>query len=197
MKNEIRLLAKKRRKNIEDISKEILNNFITLQRKLDYYVVGLYYPIRNEVNVLPIIEYLKEINKVVCLPVVNERLIFRKWEAGDPLRENSFKVLEPTNGDILSPDLLIIPLLAFDRKLNRLGYGKGHYDRTISNLNSINVGVAHSIQEFEDIPVEPHDQKLDFVITEKEIIYESKESGDRGISSPYPYGTIRSTISWA
>ena len=99
---------------------------------------------------------------------------FYKWYKNDPLLINKYGILEPEITNIVYPDILFVPLVAFDKKLNRLGYGGGFYDRYIQKISKIKkvvkVGLAFSFQKLKTIPVNKHDKKLDIIITEKEII---------------------------
>ena len=99
----------------------------------------------------------------------------KSWVFKDPLYVSSFGTLEPkkTNREI-NPDLVLVPLLAYDNKLNRLGYGKGYYDRSLQKLTNkkkvISLGVAYSFQKHKRIPINKHDFKLDYIFTEQGII---------------------------
>lgn len=117
---------------------------------------------------------LQDLDRVICLPQVTaDELVFRKWE-GEPLQQSQYNFLEPSS-DLpqIIPDLVVVPLLAFDSKVHRLGYGKGHYDRTLHELrqrhNLTTIGYACSFQEVAEIPREPHDEKLDYIVTEKAL----------------------------
>ena len=99
---------------------------------------------------------------------------FIQWSSNEPLVINRFGIPEPSNGKIKFPDILLIPLLSFDKKLNRVGYGGGFYDRYIHKIKRIKkpllVGLAYSFQRVKNIPINEYDKKLDFVITERNII---------------------------
>ena len=99
---------------------------------------------------------------------------FYKWSFSNPLKINKYGIPEPEINDIVYPDVLLIPLVAFDKDLNRLGYGGGYYDRLIEKLSKrkkiMKIGLALSVQEIEKVPTNKYDQKLDFIITEKYII---------------------------
>ena len=129
------------------------------------------------------IEYFKDNNITTALPVVDSNsnsMVFKKWFKKEKLQKSHIGTYEPlrTNKTIF-PQVIIVPMLMFDRKLNRLGYGAGYYDQSILNLkryfnkkqkNFITIGLAYSEQETRSIPYESHDQKLDFIVTEKEIL---------------------------
>ena len=99
---------------------------------------------------------------------------FIQWSSKEPLVINKFGIPEPSDGKIKFPDILLIPLLSFDTKLNRVGYGGGFYDRYIHKLKSkkkpLLVGLAYSFQRVRSIPLNRYDKKLDFVVTERKII---------------------------
>jgi 5-formyltetrahydrofolate cyclo-ligase len=99
---------------------------------------------------------------------------FFKWSNNDPLIINKFGIPEPISSKIFYPDILLVPLVGFDHDLNRLGYGGGFYDRYIEKIEKIKkvikIGLAFSFQKINNIPLNQYDKKLDFIITEKEIL---------------------------
>ena len=101
---------------------------------------------------------------------------FKSWVYKEPLYVNKFGILEPKNSKKkIIPDLIMVPLVAFDNHLNRIGYGKGYYDRSLKkirkiNKNAITLGIAYSFQKCTQIPVNDNDFRLDYIITEKGII---------------------------
>jgi len=135
-------------------------------------LVAAYWPIRDEIDAKPLLTRLMDSGQPVCLPVVmgrDEPLIFRLWEQDTPLYEAGFGTLVPAeSAPVVTPEFMIIPLLGFDKTGTRLGYGRGHYDRTIATMEKkpVLVGYAFSAQELETIPREPHDVPLDYLITE-------------------------------
>lgn len=135
-------------------------------------VVAAYWPIRDEIDCKPLLTRLMDSGQPVCLPVVlgdEEPLELRLWENGQPLYPSGFGTLAPAEtAPIVVPDIVIIPLLAFDRLGTRLGYGKGYYDRTLARIESkpLLVGYAFAGQELEFIPREDHDMPLDMLVTE-------------------------------
>ncbi len=135
-------------------------------------VVAGYLPIRTEADPLPAMTLLAEDNRI-AVPVVlgaGQPLLFREWRPGCPLRKGAFDVMVPAEGAELVPELIIAPLVAFDRDFYRLGYGGGFYDRTLEKLRALGqveaIGFAYDAQCFEDLPLEPTDQALDGVVTE-------------------------------
>jgi 5-formyltetrahydrofolate cyclo-ligase len=136
-------------------------------------VIAGYMPIRTEIDPLPAMTALHEGGARLAVPVIagaGQPLDFREWRPGAPLVEGPFGALIPEDGDWLVPDTLIVPLVAFDAGLNRLGYGGGFYDRTLERLRSAGptraVGFAFAAQELPAIPAESTDQTLDALVTE-------------------------------
>ena len=139
--------------------------------------VAFYYPINTEVDPFPIARLLKERNLNYCLPVVqklNSPLIFREWKEDTKLVISNFGAKIPSEGDLIVPDLMLIPLLAYDDFGYRLGYGGGFYDRTILNFKQnvekkiFTVGLAFSCQKYSGkLPINKNDKKIDSVLTEK------------------------------
>jgi len=140
--------------------------------------VSGYYPIGSEANALPLLRVLAERGYTVALPVVPRRgepLVFRRWRATDAMDAGPFGIREPrADAPSVRPDLILTPLLAFDRRGNRLGYGGGFYDVTIRSLREFQpvlaVGIAYSAQEVELVPHGERDVPLDWVVTEREAI---------------------------
>ena len=141
-------------------------------------VVSVYWPIRSELNTRPLIDALTAAGFCVTLPVmhkVRQPLVFRAFTPGDDLVKGPFGLSEPSDDKpAYDPDIVFSPLAAFDRRGFRLGYGGGIYDATLSTLRAkkavIAVGVAYSCQEADHVPIEPHDQRLDAVMTEQETL---------------------------
>ena len=139
--------------------------------------VGGYYPSNYEIDDLDILNLLEKKNFKVSLPIIkrDNKMNFYKWSSSkDPLKINKFGIPEPVSSEIFYPDILLVPLLAYDRNLNRLGYGGGYYDRYIEKLEKIKkvikIGLAFSFQKISSIPISQYDKRLDFIITEKEIL---------------------------
>ena len=136
--------------------------------------VAGYWPITNEADVKPLLATLHDHGCTCLLPVVIARdtaLVFRQWQPGDVLTPSDLDIPEPgTDKATGQPEVLLVPLLAFDSQGNRLGYGGGFYDMTLTELrresNITAIGIAYSRQEVDLIPNESFDQRLDWVITE-------------------------------
>jgi 5-formyltetrahydrofolate cyclo-ligase len=138
--------------------------------------VGAYWPIRSEVDPRPLMEALLDRGQDVALSqILHPHLSFRLWQPGDVLVKGGFGVREPgPDAPEVFPSALLVPLVAFDRRGGRIGYGKGHFDRAIAALEAqhpvLTIGLAYAVQEIEQVPVEPHDRLLDVIITEAELI---------------------------
>ena len=138
--------------------------------------VGGYWPIRSEVDSRPLMEALLDRGQDVALSqIIHPHLSWRLWRPGDVLIKGGFGVREPgPDAPGVFPSALLVPLVAFDRRGARLGYGKGHFDRAIAALDAkhpvLTIGLAYAVQEIEEVPVEPHDRMLDVIVTESELI---------------------------
>ncbi len=138
-------------------------------------VVAGYWPIGDEVDDRPLLERLGRLGCIGALPVVVGRgapLEFRRWAAGDPLEEGPHGTRHPASAAArVVPDMLLLPLLGFDRHGGRLGYGGGYYDRSLEALRGLHpvvaVGLGYAAQEFARLPCEGHDQRLDWIVTEQ------------------------------
>ena len=141
-------------------------------------IIGGYYPSNYEVNILKFLEEASKKRFRITLPVIksSNKMSFKLWVFKEPLYVNQFGILEPKNSKRkIIPDLIMVPLVAFDKRLNRIGYGKGYYDRSLRKIskikkNAISLGIAYSFQKCKKIPVNKHDFKLDYIFTEKGII---------------------------
>jgi 5-formyltetrahydrofolate cyclo-ligase len=136
--------------------------------------IGLYAPYGDEAPALRYAKLLKEEDIATALPTVNgDDLIFRQWQFGDDVSAGPFGIMEPaTEQPIITPDILIVPLLGFDAKGSRLGQGGGYYDRYLArHPNCAVIGLAWSVQQVADIPTEPHDRKMHAIITEQSVIF--------------------------
>ena len=141
-------------------------------------VVSGFSPMRSEINPVPLMRRLADSGASFALPVVQGRgapLVFRAWAFGEPLVPGAWGIREPTaEAPTVAPDLLLVPLAAFDRRGFRLGYGGGYYDRTLTALRGLKsivaVGLGFAAQEVARVPDLPYDARLDFVLTEREAI---------------------------
>ncbi len=149
--------------------------------------VSGYWPLRDELDPRPILSALATRGQRLCLPVVVESgalLVFRGWKPDVSLEPAAFGTQVPgADCPVLEPDLLLVPLLAFDRRGFRLGYGGGFYDRTLATLRGrrpvLAVGLAFAAQEVDAVPVEAGDEPLDRIVTEREVM--TPERGAAGV----------------
>ncbi|MDW3183590.1 5-formyltetrahydrofolate cyclo-ligase [Roseobacter sp.] len=135
-----------------------------------------YMPIRTEIDPRPAMSEAAA-HGPVGIPVIlgaGQPLKFARWEPDMPLVEGAFGALIPEDPDYFEPEILIVPLVAFDGQGGRLGYGGGFYDRTLEQLRArrgtLAIGFAYAAQEAAQLPLEPTDQTLDFIVTETEMI---------------------------
>jgi 5-formyltetrahydrofolate cyclo-ligase len=153
-------------------------------------IVSGFMPMKSEINPLPLMKTLADAGARLALPVTGQRgqpLVMRAWRWGEPLASGVWSIREPMpQAELLEPDILLVPLIAFDRAGARLGYGGGYYDLTLSALRSrkavIAVGLAFAAQEIAAVPTTPRDGMLDLVLTERETIdlrSGSRRSGSR------------------
>jgi 5-formyltetrahydrofolate cyclo-ligase len=141
-------------------------------------IVSGFMPMKTEINPLSLLRKLAEAGAALALPVVAGRgkpLIMRAWQWGEPLGSGVWGIREPKpEAEEVDPDILLVPLLAFDRTGFRLGYGGGYYDLTIAGLRARKtiaaVGIAFAAQEVPRVPTTPRDARLDLVLTEHDVI---------------------------
>ena len=141
-------------------------------------VVSGFSPFRSEISPLPLLRRLADAGVSLALPVVAGRgqpLTMRSWSFGAPLVSGVWGIREPpADAPEVFPDILIVPLLAFDRRGYRLGYGGGFYDRTIARLRTMKpvaaIGIAFAAQQIDEVPITPRDERLDLVLTESRTI---------------------------
>ena len=163
-----------RKKKYFEISSQFFHPLIKLlkkKKKITTNTLSLYYPSNYEVNVLSLFQLIKKIKIKTLLPVIkpNNQMSFVEWQYLDPLKVNEFGILEPCLASKpLFPDFMLVPLLAFDSNNNRLGYGKGFYDKFLEKKkNIITIGIAFSFQKYNKLPVSNLDIKLDYILTEE------------------------------
>ena len=148
-----------------------------------------YMPIRTEIDPLPAMEEASA-HGPVCVPVISARgepLDFARWVPGTEMVEGPFGAAIPAKLELIEPEILIVPLVAFSRSGARLGYGGGFYDRTLARLRArratLAIGFAFAAQEDEALPTEATDEPLDLIVTEAEVITPGQ---GRALSSPRP-----------
>tara|TARA_B110000971_G_scaffold125045_1_gene127989 strand:+ start:550 stop:1095 length:546 start_codon:yes stop_codon:yes gene_type:complete len=161
-------------KNIQVNFNQILE--ILRKEKITRGIIGGYYPVNFEVDDLVILKKFEKDKFNISLPVIKKKfqMNFYKWSFSDLLKINKYGIPEPETKKIVNPDVLLIPLVAFDKNLNRLGYGGGYYDRLIKKLSKkkkiIKIGLAFPFQKINKVPTNIYDQKLDYIVTNKYII---------------------------
>ena len=178
-KSKIRNKILKLRKNNTNKNFKInLNKFLSFLKinRYNFKNLGGYYPSNFEIDDLEILKVLEKKKFKISLPIIkkNNQMDFFEWSNDDPLKINKYGIPEPISLKILYPDILLVPLVAYDKDLNRLGYGGGFYDRYIEKIEKIKkvikIGLAFSYQKLKSVPINQHDKKLDYIVTEKEIL---------------------------
>ena len=190
MKNGARKAARAVRKAAAarrpDGAQDMTTRFLSEVSLRDGAIVSGYWPIQSEIDPRPLLRVLADRGHRLCLPVIvgdSQPLIFREWREGEILNHAGFNTFEPHDGcEELQPEVLLVPLLAFDRKGYRLGYGGGFYDRTLEKLrgraasNQVPysrrpqaIALAYEAQEIQAVPVNSTDQPMDLVVTESEL----------------------------
>tara|TARA_B100000989_G_scaffold250873_1_gene198764 strand:+ start:44 stop:607 length:564 start_codon:yes stop_codon:yes gene_type:complete len=155
---------------------DVTTIILEIKSKLKISSIGIYHPIKSEISPLKIIEICKNLSIEICLPIINKNtneLIFSKFDDKKCLTKNKYGIIEPTKINQITPDVIFAPMVGFDKNLNRLGYGKGYYDKVISKLRKIKkifvIGLAYDNQMVRSIPIYNHDEKMDIILTDKKI----------------------------
>lgn len=160
----------------KEASGKVCNFFLThISISADAVVAG-YWPVRGELDDLPILYALLPRGYSCALPhVVAEGmpLLFRPWHEGSAMTAGKYDIPEPVSDQVLTPDIILVPMAVFDKTGHRIGYGSGFYDRTIARLREVKpviaVGIAYDIQECDVIPAEDNDIRMDIIITDKNV----------------------------
>ena len=178
-KSEIRKKLLKARKLHNDKNLVIkFSNIVKIlkKEKVNRKIIGGYYPYNHEVDPIQILNKLEKLGYQISLPKIkkNNQMDFLYWSTKEPLSINKYGIPEPSSDQIVYPSILLVPLVAFDNHLNRIGYGGGYYDRYIKkvkkNKKIILIGLAYSFQKVKKIPANKYDMKLDFIVTDKNFI---------------------------
>jgi len=170
----LKIREKNNKKNIRIDFNKIIK--ILKKEKMTKKIIGGYYPVNFEVDDLELLKKFEKNRFNISLPVIkkNFQMNFYRWSFSELLKVNKYGIPEPETKNIVYPDILLIPLVAFDKNLNRLGYGGGYYDRLIEKLskkkNIIKIGLALPVQKIDKVPINIYDQKLDYILTNKYII---------------------------
>ena len=148
----------------EELKKKIFKNKI----------VGSYYPVNFEADTFQLMRMFKQKGYKLSLPVISSKydMNFYTWNLNDPLYVNKYGIPEPKSKIKVIPSILLIPMVAYDKRLNRLGYGGGYYDRFLKKYekkNILKIGLAITCQEVKKLPLNSFDRKMDFVLTEKKL----------------------------
>ena len=177
LRNKSLLLRKKKYLTVKKFNYNLIFRLIRKHFHSKKITIGGYYPSNYELNIIKFLEEASKKKFRITLPVIksSNKMFFKSWIFKEPLYVNQFGILEPKNSiKEIIPDLIMVPLVAFDNRLNRIGYGKGYYDRSLRKIskikkNTISLGIAYSFQKCQKIPVNKHDFKLDYIFTEKGI----------------------------
>ena len=167
----LKIREKNNKKNIQINFNQIIK--ILKKEKITKKSIGGYYPVNFEVDVLEILKKFEKNKFNISLPVIKKKsqMDFYRWSFSDLLKINKYGIPEPDIKNIVYPDIILVPLVAFDKDLNRLGYGGGYYDRLIARLSKkkkiIKIGLALSVQKIDKVPINIFDQKMDYIVTNK------------------------------
>jgi len=146
------------------------------KNKINFKNVGGYYPCNHEIDDLDILNFLKNKGSNISLPIIreNNQMDFFECTDNDLFKINEYGIVEPISVKKIYPDIIFVPLVAYDNNLNRLGYGGGFYDRYFEKIAKIKkilkIGLGFSYQELKKIPINKYDKNLDLIMTEKKII---------------------------
>ena len=175
-KSQIRkkILKIRRQKKIQKfiLNFDLIFNILK-KKRVSGKIIGGYYPYNYEIDILQILEKFEQRKFIITLPKIkkNSQMNFFQWSSNDPLVINKFGIPEPISKIVKYPDVLLVPLVAFDKNLNRIGYGGGFYDRYINKIRKrkkvLTIGFAYSFQKVKKIPTNNYDIRLDFIITNK------------------------------
>ena len=165
------------RQNAPDAAQAVRDHLMASRWLTGSKVVAAYRPIRTEIDPTPLMEALHLAGHRITVPVIlgeGQPLEFREWWPGVAMQPGPFGAEVPVDTHVLLPDLILAPLLAFDRRGFRLGYGGGFYDRTLEGLRATRrvraLGLAYAAQEILEVPIEPTDQRLDAILTEQGLV---------------------------
>ena len=172
-----KILKLREAENFKNIKIDSDNIFDLLKKNnLTKKCIGGYFPVNYEIDDLEILKKFEKKKYQISLPVIKKNfdMDFYSWSFDDPLKINQYGIPEPFLKKLIYPDILLVPLVAFDKNLNRLGYGGGYYDRVIDKLskkkNILKIGLALSVQKINNVPVTKYDKKLDYIVTDKYIL---------------------------
>ena len=170
----LKIRKKNNKENIQIDFNQIME--ILKKEKITKKIIGGYYPVNFEVDDLALLRKFENNRFNISLPVIKKdfQMDFYRWSFSDPLKVNKYGIPEPDAKKIVYPDIIMIPLVAFDKNLNRLGYGGGYYDRLIIKLlkkkKIMKIGLAFPFQKIDKVPTNVYDQKLDYIVTNNYIV---------------------------
>ena len=175
LKNYIRKKLIKIRETKNKNNLQVKTKFLKVilkKKKIQNKIIGSYFPVNFEVDTFQIMKNFKENGFKISLPVVGSKfeMNFYLWNLNDPLYVNKYGIPEPKSKTKVIPSILLIPMVAFDKKLNRLGYGGGYYDRFLEKcekMRTIKIGLALACQEVKKLPSNSFDKKMDFILKSK------------------------------
>ena len=180
IKSKIRkkILLIRKKKNYKNVRLSFFEIFKEIKKKISKNkIIGGYYPVNFEIDILSILEILEKKKGIqISLPVItkNNEMDFYNWSSKGLLKVNKFGIPEPEKIKKVLPDIIFVPIVAFDNRLYRIGYGGGYYDRYIQKISNkkkiFKVGIALSCQKINKVPINKYDKKLDIIITEKYIL---------------------------
>ena len=168
-----------RKKKYYEINKSFFTPLVDLIKsklKNKKFKLALYYPSSFEINVLKLLELNYISNQDLLLPIIEKGNLmnFFPWKKNEVLKINKYGILEPIKSQKYIPDIMLVPMLVFDKDKYRLGYGKGYYDRYLNKYlkkfkKILTIGVAFSFQKHHKLPINNKDVKLNYILTEKGI----------------------------
>ncbi len=168
-----KILKIRKQKNSNKLKIDFKEILKILKKKPIGKIVGGYYPYNNEFDTIEILEKFEKLDYQISLPKIekNSQMNFFSWSSKDPLVINKYGIPEPSSKKVIYPSILLVPLVAFDKYCNRIGYGGGFYDRYINKIKKkkkiITIGLAYSFQKVKEIPIKKYDIRLNFVLTNK------------------------------
>ncbi len=170
----LNIRKKKNYKNIKFSFSKILKEINRNNSKKK--IIGGYYPINFEINILEFLYNLENKGNQICLPSIkkNNEMDFYLWSQKDSLILNKYGIPEPKKVKKVIPNIILVPIVGFDKKLYRIGYGGGYYDRYFQKFSNkkdfLKIGIAYSFQKINKTPINKFDKKLDIIITEKNVL---------------------------
>jgi len=169
------LAFRKNNYKIVNLKYSLLKNILKKYNLSNDKKIGAYFPINYEIDCLDILKQLENFGHKISLPITRQenKMDFFEWSFKDPLIIGKIGIPEPFSKKKVYPDILIVPLVAFNKQKYRLGYGGGYYDRYIQKIKRIKkiltIGMAFSFQKVKTLPINEYDKKLDFIFTENYI----------------------------